>query len=230
MSKEGPGFTRRPFLLPATLRALPSSIDGDTIVRYHALLTLALVGGVMAGPAQAQQAQPGDMSRPFYQWKQVSGWVVAVDRTDNSCFIVSVGTGPTIRVGFIDADRKFNVFLTHSAWESIEVGREYSMTLQVDDRPYTGPMDVTQREDGRKFLRKTFTDGVEGRQFLVSFQAGSRLTVLFEGRQIAAYGLRGTHVAGEELKRCQATIDQRAPAGGSAKPPAAVDEDPFKRR
>lgn len=199
-------------------------------MRYHALLILALLVGALAGPATAQQAQPGDMAKPFYQWKRVAGWVVAVDRTDNSCFIVSVGAGPTIRVGFIDADRKFNVFLTHDAWGSIEVGREYSMTLQVDDRPYTGPMGVTQREDGRKFLRKTFADAAEGRQFLVSFQAGNRMTVLFEGRQIAAYGLHGTHLAGEELKRCQATIDQRAPAGGSARPPAAIDEDPFKRR
>mgnify|MGYP002785357375 CR=1 FL=1 len=180
-----------------------------TVVRFIvALGVLALVGPLVA--ARAQQPLTGDIPVDGVLWKRLTGWTIAVDRTqNNACFIVSLARGPIVRIGYDDG-RDFNLILTHDAWASLTPGRDYTMTIQLDDRRYPGTVKVTVRPDGRKFLARGFAAD-EGRQFLQAFQRGTRLNVIHEGRVLAGFSLAAARAAGEELQRCQAAMDKERP-------------------
>lgn len=171
--------------------------------------------------AQAQQARPADAAVDGQLWKRLSGWTVAVDRgLNNACFIVSQARGPLVRVGYDDGG-DFHLVLMHDAWSSLDPGRDYAMTLQLEERQYPGTVKVTARPDGRRLLTREFTAD-EGRQFLQAFQRGKRLTVIHQGRPLADLSLVATRVAGEELRRCQAAMDKDRPAATPAPASAAA--------
>jgi hypothetical protein len=178
-------------------------------MRFAALLFVALA--MLAPPVPAQEAKPGPVAE---LWRRVGPWAVWSRRDNNTCFLDSQARGPTIFVGY-DKSRKLMMGLTHQAWRSLEVGKDYQMIVQIDDQQHAGLMNAWMRPDGSSVvIGRTFDDADQGRRFLQDFQRGSQLTVIYQGQRLASYVLQASQAAGEELDRCQAAQSK--------------DNDPFK--
>lgn len=179
-----------------------------------ALLVVALA--TLVSPASAQEAKPAPVVEA---WKRVGPWAVWSRRDHNTCFLDSQARGPTMFIAYTKT-RKVEMGLTHEAWRSLEVGKTYSMTVQINDQQYPGVMDAWMRPGGNSVvIGRTFDDEETGRRFLQDFQRGSQLTVTYEGRLLASYALQASQLAGDELLRCQAAQDRIAAEKG---------DDPFK--
>ena len=171
------------------------------------IVTLA----ALASPASAQEAKPGPVAE---LWKRVGPWAIWSRRDNNTCFLDSQARGPTIFVGY-EKSRKLMMGLTHQAWRSLEVGKDYPMIVQIDDQQHAGLMNAWMRPDGSSVvIGRTFDDADQGRRFLQDFQRGSQLSVIYQGQRLASYVLQASQAAGDELDRCQAAQNK--------------DNDPFK--
>lgn len=185
-------------------------------MRFAALLIVALA--MLAAPAPAQETKPAAVAE---LWRRVGSWAVWAVRSESYCFLSSQTSGPEIFVGY-NKKHVLNVALTHQAWRSLEVGKTYPMTVQIDDQLHAGVMNAWMRPNGASIvLGRDFDDEDQARRFLQDFQRGSQLTVIYEGRRLASYVLQASQIAGEELVRCQAAQDKLAQDRG---------DDPFKPR
>jgi len=191
-------------------------------VRFLASLVVALAA--LGCPAQAQNLRTIDAQT--WEWKRIGGWTIWIDRSHNGCFVYSSIAGPQIYIGY-DAKREMGLALYNDAWKSLTVGTDYAMTVRIDDRSHEASLNAHKMPDGGVILRWQFTDAALGRQVLQDFQRGNRLSVIFNGRQLATYALVASQVAGDELLRCQAAMDRMSPP--AAAKPVAPDEDPFKK-
>ncbi|HJQ55353.1 MAG TPA: hypothetical protein VJ890_00515 [Vineibacter sp.] len=173
----------------------------------YALLVANIAVGTL--PSIAQDVVP---------WKEVGNWTVNVDRTvQDGCYMYAIGVRGTIsRIGFTSS-RALYWMLGHDDWQSLEKGKEYSISVSFDGAsPFTGRMRAVQ-------LRNSVLLGIEiPRGFLDQFMRSQIMEVMFGDRRVARLNLRGSYAAGEELILCQTMIDGgRTPQAG---PPA---RDPF---
>lgn len=185
-------------------------------------IALIVALAMFAGTAPAQQGN----APPVVPYKNIGAWTIQIEiARDRGCFIHSTAPGPSIRIAY-DDKRTLVVGLESEAWQrSLEPGRHYTMSIRVDDRDHPGAMVARRLRDGYIILERHLNDPATARQFLEDFQRGNRLSVLYEGRQLATYRLVSSALAGEELLRCQAEQDRNRPQTAGGTP---VD-DPFRK-
>jgi hypothetical protein len=148
-------------------------------------------------------------------------WQVRIDRAVG-CEAYSLAAGPTLHLGYTER-RELGMAFSHDAWRSLEDGKDYLITFQIQDVRYSVAMQAWRAGRGRMGLRRIVADEAAARRLLQDFQRGGSLSAFYEGRPLATFALANGPAVVEELQRCQATMP---PLGAPAKP----DEDPFKRR
>jgi hypothetical protein len=148
----------------------------------------------------------------------VGGWEIRVDRTlDNGCFIFgSFEAGSILRVGFDPAAETGYVILGNDDWTSIELGKDYELVLQFDEEV---PWEATASGIfmGHPFLYMPFTDF----DFLDELGRKHRLSVAYEGEEIARLRLQDSYAAILEMVTCQAALLE------DGKQKRAERDDPF---
>jgi hypothetical protein len=202
-------------LCPEPIRRTIAIVSGEggVMMRIAALLIAALATWLSPSPASAQESKP---TAVLESWRRVGPWTVWVVRVDRYCVLSSTTSGPEMFFGY-GKTRVLNMGLTHPAWRSLEVGKTYPMTVQIDEQSHPGAMNAWMRPNGASVvIGRDFDDEEQGRRFLRDFQRGSQLTVIYEGKRLASYALQASQMAGDELLRCQAEQDKIA------------DSDPFK--
>ncbi len=140
------------------------------------------------------------------QWKEVGGWIVAVDPTlDNGCFVLTSFDDDTIfRLGFNfrKKDKPLYILLGNPNWKFLEKGKHYHIELSLDQSQWTADargLDL----DGLKslWIDSDDTGLIEEFSGKLSFRAS------FRGKQIAALGLKDSERAADELLPCQQAVN-----------------------
>lgn len=154
-------------------------------------------------------------------WKTVGSWSIYVDKTlGNACYAANAyDDGTVMRVGFQDSNSAYALYVAFGnvAWQSVEEGKEYQLTLEID-RSSSWPSPAT----GIVVANVPFL-------FINTNQAGfvnelmrkHTIRVKFRGRIVATLSLRGSGAAMRELGACQKIVDETI--GRSQRRP----EDPF---
>jgi len=170
-------------------------------------------------------------------WKKVGGgvanggWDIGVDRSHYGCFALGMwekGTG--IRFGF-DADREPYMWLFHEAWQSLENGKRYVMSMQFDGSPrWTGPA-YAHRADSTPYLSMSWGKDKAATLFN-EFAVSQGVSVWYGDRTVARLRLTGSYAAVQELFNCQKAMNEGRPAGQQVNDPFGEREsrsDPFSR-
>ncbi|MCV9944443.1 MULTISPECIES: hypothetical protein [Rhizobium] len=159
------------------------------------------------------------------QWKEVGGWTVAVDPTlDNGCFVLTSFDDDTIfRLGFNfrKKDKPLYILLGNPNWKSLEKGKHYPIELSLDQTQWTADargLDL----DGLKslWIDTDDTDLIEEFSGKLSFRAR------FNGKEIAALGLKDSERAADELLACQKAVNDAV----MKQPAPPQSKDPFEAK
>ncbi|WP_432346658.1 hypothetical protein WMC41_00620 [Shinella yambaruensis] len=169
------------------------------------------------------------------QWGTVAGWNIASDKTlGGSCFMATFfENGIVLRLGFQQRGAQFPAYfaLASNDWKSIEVGKEYQLRIQLDNKdPWDAPA-VGLNLNGLPALMVSFGEA----KFIGEFVRQHAFKATFNGSLIANLSLKGSAVAARELATCQKTIDGILDNGTpstkrdpfSVNDPAPEKRDPF---
>ncbi|MDX0831738.1 hypothetical protein GOD82_17635 [Sinorhizobium medicae] len=172
-------------------------------------------GLLLAAPVCAAQTIP---------WKDVNGWSVLIDpSTGNDCFISTMyEDGTILRLGFNFFQSQSQIYLAlgNSDWKSLEVGKDYPVQIQFDRNPVWNATVQGIDFGGINFLSVSTTDTNFAEEF--SRKLGMRAT--FNGREVAAFGLKGSARAVTEMINCQESVNAAASARSTPQSP----KDPFE--
>lgn len=164
-----------------------------------------------------------------FKWKNVGPWEVRIDKTlDFGCFLYAIYEGGTaVRIGFDVGRDSAYLMLGDIDWESIEVGKDYNITMQFDDEV---PWEVkaTAIRMGYPFLM-AYTKQWD---FFKEFGRKHYLSVKYKKQEIALLKLNGSAAAVKELLNCQTAVTdvrkniKKDPFSGSG---SVRTKDPFKQ-
>lgn len=167
-------------------------------------------------------------------WKEdVAGWFLAVDPSiDDGCFMTTVyEEGTVLRVQFNPSIDLFEFLIGDHDWQSIEAGKFYEIVVQFGSRePWFGEA-LGIRFGSGDLPTLSFVVGFEGgnaEAFIDEFMRMTYVTVDYQGSEIAALTLRGTHTAMQEVMACQQVmLDRNRQSDPFATAPTPSD-DPFE--
>lgn len=171
-----------------------------------------------ASPAVPATAPPVAPAASASLWKRVGDWQVRIDRTVG-CEAYSLASGPKLHVGYTER-RELGVALSHDAWKSLEDGKDYLVTFQIEEQSRAMVMTAWRSSRGRMGLRRIFADKAAGQRLLEDLQRGGTLSAMYGGRPLAIFSLVDAQAVIEELHRCQDSMPSLA---------TVPDEDPFKK-
>jgi len=127
--------------------------------------------------------------------------------------------GTAFRIGFDRTNANGYVMFGNLAWQSLEAGKEYSITLQFDDEPsWQGTATAVHiGADSAVFLAAPFNKP----SIMVEFMRKQALKIFYRGNLVTSLSLRGSYAAIQELLNCQSAVNE---AMGS---PSPQPKDPF---
>ncbi|GKX35284.1 MAG: hypothetical protein MnENMB40S_29020 [Rhizobiaceae bacterium MnEN-MB40S] len=153
-------------------------------------------------------------------WADVGNWSIFADRTlGNACYAVTVyESGIFLRAGFNGSGSGGDTYVAVGSldWKSIEFGKEYDITFQMDrEAPWNGT--ATGAIIGEVPFLVIYHDNYD---FFEEFARKLGIRIIYEGKQIANLSLRGSHAALMSMIECQAVVNEY-----STRP---KEKDPFK--
>lgn len=176
------------------------------------VLTLSFSASTNLGSAAADET---------VRWKSVGDWYVGVDTTVGyGCFLMAeYKEGSVLRIGFDKSNGGGYLFVANERWESIEIGKDYGLVLEFDnkgawDAPATG---FAFEGSEHPFLYVQFYES----DFLTEFMSSHNLNVEYQREKIATLSLRGSYKAAQEMLNCQKQIDETRSSRQSRR------DDPF---
>src|SRR5262245_59275659 len=185
-----------------------------------------MIGGLLLAGTSCANAE--DVSSP--KWADVGSWKIHVDRDEYGCFAISIWErGAVLRIGF---DKEWNGYLSiarANAWQALEPGKQYLLTLQFDNEPeWTGKFTASQNSVGRSYLYIKF----DSPKFMTEFAVRQSLAIWYDQKSIIYVTLRGSYAALQDLRHCQRNFDAprngRSPPSSSSKSAAGQPiSDPF---
>jgi hypothetical protein len=156
-------------------------------------------------------------------WRSVGNWNVYIDKTvEFQCFITTIYEDNTVfRVGFLKPGSSAAVYIAvgNMNWASIESGKDYDLTIQIDNGSSWNSPASGFRFGGLPSLIVN-TNQID---FLDQFMRKHSLQVYFNGQRILNLSLRGSNAALQEMGYCQNAVDSYL---GKYKP-SARKTDPF---
>ncbi|MER8405327.1 DUF1176 domain-containing protein [Mesorhizobium sp. M1307] len=197
---------------------------------FSHIVALSVAGLVLSSTTEAMS----DSNLETALWKNVGTWAVYIDKTTKyQCFIATLyQDNTTFRIGFEAPDSKSGLYvaLANSNWTSIEAGKDYDLTLQIDNE--TG---WRSPATGYRFgSMPALIFGTNQTAFVDQLMRKHSLRVFFNGNQILNLSLRGSNAALLEMGNCQNQVDAylgRKNGGGSdpfaGDVAAPAQKDPF---
>jgi hypothetical protein len=178
---------------------------------------------------------PASAAEPL--WANVGDWSILVDRSlGNGCFMISSYTrGTYLRIGIDNTNNKNGyVMIGNEAWQSIEAGKEYKLSLEFNDEtPWIGTFRAITMGDVT-VLFNPFNKP----EFLREVGAKQKLTILYDDKVVTTLPLTGSYAAVQSLIECQSKVDEAAQStpsdpfsSGSTRPASrsgGAAPDPFK--
>lgn len=162
------------------------------------------------------------------EWGSVGNWGIFVDKTlGNSCYLTTAYVdGTFFRLGFTERDAKFPMYvgIGNRDWQSLEIGKDYDVQLQLDNLNIWNAPASAGSIGGIPFLFVN-TDQV---QFVDEFMRRHTLRVHFGGREILRLNLQGSNAAAVEMLRCQNAVVNHLPPAPKNDPFSGVSS-PSKR-
>ncbi|MFS8143717.1 hypothetical protein [Rhizobium sp. BR 249] len=159
----------------------------------------------------------------IFQWKKVGGWSVAVDRTvGNGCFVVtSFEDGTVFRLGFsfTKKENPFYILIGNANWKSLESGKQYPVEFSLDRSEWTADATAVEYKDF-KGLWIDFDDV----GLVDEFARKLNFRATFNGKEIAAFRLKNSVAAADEMLACQKAVN----ATIAKRPEPPKSKDPFE--
>lgn len=167
-----------------------------------------------------------------FLWKNVAGWNVYIDKTLKfQCFITNLYEDNTFfRISFLEpgSSSALYVAIGNPDWTSIEVDKDYDLTLQIDN---AGAWRSPSR-GARIGTIPSLLINTSQADFVESLMRKHSLKVHFNSRQILHLSLRGSNAALMEMLNCQDTVNSyrekaspKDPFSGASSP--SLKKDPF---
>lgn len=156
-------------------------------------------------------------------WKSVGNWNVYIDKTvEFQCFITTIYEDNTVfRVGFQKPGSSAAVYIAvgNMNWASIESGKDYDLTIQIDNgTSWNSPASGFRFGNLPSLIVNT-----NQIDFLDQFMRKHSLQVYFNGQRILNLSLRGSNAALQEMGQCQNAVDSYL----GKNRPSARKADPF---
>jgi hypothetical protein len=174
---------------------------------------------------------PASAAEPL--WANVGDWSVLVDRSlGNGCFMLSSYTrGTYLRIGINNTAKNGYVMIGNEAWQSIEVGKEYKLSLEFDgETPWAGTFRATSMGDVTVLF-----NSFDKPEFLREVAAKQKLTIYYDDKVVTTLPLTGSYAAVQSLIECQSKVDEAASSApsdpfssGRTRPASRTGNDPFK--
>ncbi|MBK1795092.1 hypothetical protein JHL21_11340 [Devosia sp. WQ 349] len=136
----------------------------------------------------------------------VGNWTIAYDSSIRGCFAVtSYNSGTILRFGYdgVDGNNPYYLMFGNPSWGSIEPGKDYELSLQLDR---AAPWGVTAVGSMMGNLPVLILSG-SNFDFLTEFTKKHLLTVHWGSRNIGGFSLKDTHRATAEISKCQLEIE-----------------------
>jgi hypothetical protein len=190
-----------------------------------------LASGIVSAVSWLVVLTMAALAEDTIDYKTVGDWDIRVDRTLNyGCFMLgSYQRGEVVRIGFDRQSQNGYLMLGNPAWQSIEAGKVYRLTLKFGDQnPWEGDASAMAMGTGN-FLYLKFQDA----NVLKEFAVQPTLLVTYKDRMVADLPLTGTVEAVNALAQCQLDIENlRQNSAPSSSDPFADDSissspDPF---
>ena len=187
---------------------------------FHTLLGAILL---TASHAQAQDT---------VTWEDdVRGWYIGVDKTiGNGCFMVADYDGGTIlRVGFHPDDGDLNFFVGNDAWQSLENGKLYPLSVEFGNKgAWAGDAEGVRLGDTPMLRLDVSFEDDDANTFIEEFMRMTVVEIIYQDTELATLRLTGTYAAMQEAINCQETMfDQEQPGDDPFGSSAVPDNDPF---
>lgn len=194
---------------------MAKSIRGMSSPPIWLVASLLLVFLIVSFPTISKAAEKMPL------WKRVGSWDVRVDKTlGYGCFTMAEYEGGTVfRIGFNrEGLTKGYIIVGNQKWKSLEVGKEYTVTLKFDNaEPWRG--DATgfkfDKGDTGTFLFLHFSHADLFRDFMRK----TSLEIKYKKKRITLLTLKGSGKALVEMLKCQKAMN----IGGSK----SSSQDPF---
>lgn len=166
-------------------------------------------------------------------WKRVDSWEIRVDKTlGYGCFALANYKGGTaFRIGFnIGSKNTGYIIVGNNKWKSLEVGKEYPITLKFDKaEPWSGDAIGFKfdEKDPSAYLFLKFSDP----ELFKDFMRKTSLLIKYKQKKVTSLNLSGSAKAMLEVTNCQKMMNTSS-TSSSAKDPFAkgieASSDPFK--
>lgn len=174
-------------------------------------------------------------SKDAVLFKTVGSWSIYSDRTmGNSCFAASIFEGGIIlRFGFQkpDSASAFYISFGSTKWHSLEDGKDYRISMQMDNEPKWNATASAGRIGEVPFLFVSTNEA----DFIIELVRKHGIRVEYQGRQIGHLSLKGSAAAARALVECQEAVkllEEYSPPKTtddpfSVKPNSNNSDDPF---
>jgi hypothetical protein len=166
-------------------------------------------------------------------WKTIGDWDISFYPNSEGCQAFALFEEDTaFFIGFDNTENilALDVTLLDERWESIQDGKEYSITLNFgDETPWTLEMDGVQMDGYPGLSIMIDANSDEADLFIDEFQRETSMEWSYEGTALGRYTLRGSSRAFDEVIACQRSYldaieppsDPFAASGGKKKDPFA---------
>lgn len=165
------------------------------------------------------------------RWKSMGQWEVMVDQTlGHGCFILaSWDVGTVIRAGFNPALNSTYITFGDVKWKSIEVGKEYPLTIQFDKRTGWNGMATGIRFDGSDVNMLHASIGAKPADFFAQMAASHAIYIRYQGKVISNLRLTGSAAAVSEMINCQLAMRETGAGQDPFAEASTNGSDPFAR-
>jgi hypothetical protein len=219
------GRPKKPIIVVATFY---QEVQMARRTQYSNGLLSTLAAGFLALSVNGAVAQTID-------WKTIGGWDISFYPNSEGCQAFALFEEDTaFFIGFDNTDNilALDVTLLDQRWESIQDGKDYSVTLNFgDETPWTLEMGGIQTDGypGLNIMIDASSD--EADLFIDEFQRETRMVWSFQGSELGRYTLRGSRRAFDEVIACQRSYLDALGASQSSDPFAtsgkSKSKDPF---
>jgi hypothetical protein len=128
-------------------------------------------------------------------WQTIGNWQVRVDRSvGDGCFMAAPYLdGSVLRVGFDRVHPRGYIMVINDKWQSLEVGKEYPISLQFDqDSPWGGTALATTLQGGNPVVLEL---SFQQPAFLLDLARKQALYVTYASKPVTSFRLTDSAAA-----------------------------------
>jgi hypothetical protein len=167
---------------------------------------------------------------------RVNGWIIS-DARGWCAADTTYDGGVTVYIGYICGTNRVWFSMGNPAWESIQQGASYNLTVRFDNgSTYTRANATGIRQDTSNGRLTSVIMPMNGDEFLSDFAGASSVAITMGEHRVASLNLDGTRAVAQRLLRCSIESHRRYPPDpfasvtpmpeGASRPPAPTTSNP----